>query len=109
MQVAEQSHRVPLLQRCPPSNWILEYRSNRAHEIVVVAGDAPHGYPHVTQESHAGKAGKRGTPWAGGEENKWMDSVAEDRQIFGISGDWSTAAALDAGVWYNTVWYGHHI
>ena len=38
-----------------------------------------------------------------------MDSVAEDRRIFGIKGDWSTAAALDAGVWYNTEWCCHHI
>ena len=31
-----------------------------------------------------------------------MDCVAEDLRLFGITGDWSTAA-LDPGVWYSTV------
>ena len=44
-------------------------------------------------------AGKRG-PW--GKEKKWTDCVVEDRRLFGITGDWSTAA-LDPGVWYSVV------
>ena len=31
-----------------------------------------------------------------------MDCVAEDLRLFGIAGDWSTAA-LDPGAWYSTV------
>ena len=42
-------------------------------------------------------AGKRGP---GGKEKEWTDCVADDR-LFGITGDWSTAA-LDPGVWYST-------
>ena len=41
---------------------------------------------------------KRGS---GGEEQEWRGYVAEDRRVFGITGDWSTAA-LDPGVWYST-------
>ena len=66
MQVTEQPH--PLLQRSPPSNRAGEDRSNRAHEeVAVVGGAAPHGPPQVSQEGHAGRAGERGTLWAGGE------------------------------------------
>ena len=36
------------------------------------------------------------------KEKEWTDCVAEDRRLFGITGDWSTAA-LDPGVWYSTV------
>ena len=43
-------------------------------------------------------AGKRGP---GRKDNEWTDCVAEDRRLFGITGDWSIAA-LDPGVWYNT-------
>ena len=43
--------------------------------------------------------GQRGP---GGNEKDWMDCVAEDRRMFGITGDWSTAA-LDPGAWYNIV------
>ena len=43
--------------------------------------------------------GKRGP----GEE--WADCVAEDRRLFCITGNWSTAA-LDPGVWYSTVRVG---
>ena len=44
-------------------------------------------------------AGKRGL---GGEEKEWTDCVAGDHQVFGITGDWSTAT-LDPGVWQSTV------
>ena len=37
-----------------------------------------------------------------GKEKEWTDCVAADRRLFGITGDWSTAA-LDPGVWYSTV------
>ena len=47
-------------------------------------------------------AGKRGP---GGKEKEWTDCVAGDLQLFDITGDWSTAA-LDPGVWYNTVHEG---
>ena len=39
-------------------------------------------------------AGKRGP---GGEEKEWTDCVADDLRLFGITGEWSTAA-IDPGV-----------
>ena len=47
-------------------------------------------------------AGKRGP---GGEEKEWTDCRAEDLRLFGIRGDWSTAA-LDPGAWDSTVLEG---
>ena len=44
-------------------------------------------------------AGKRGP---GGKEKDWTDCVAEDLRLFGIRGDWNTAA-LDLGAKYSTV------
>ena len=38
----------------------------------------------------------------GGKEKQWIDCLAEDLRLFGITGDWSTAA-LDPGAWYSTV------
>ena len=49
-------------------------------------------------------AGKRGP---GGKKKERADCVAEGRQVFGIMGDWSTAA-LDSGIWYRTVCEGGH-
>ena len=46
-------------------------------------------------------AGKSGP----GKEKEWTDCVADDLRLFGITGDWSTAA-LDPGVWYRTVHEG---
>ena len=45
---------------------------------------------------NAGKCGP------GGKEKEWTNCVAKDLRLFGITGDWSTAA-LDTGVWYSTV------
>ena len=47
-------------------------------------------------------AGKRGP---GGKEKEWTDCVADDLRLFGVTGDWKTAA-LDPGAWYNTVQEG---
>ena len=47
-------------------------------------------------------AGKRGP---GGKEKEWTDCLANDRRLFGITGDWNTAA-LDPGVWYSAVHEG---
>ena len=44
-------------------------------------------------------AGKR---VSGRKEKEGTKCVAEDRRLFGITGDWSTAT-LDRGVWYSTV------
>ena len=46
--------------------------------------------------------GKRGS---GGKEKKWTDCMADDLRLFGITGDWSTAA-LDPGLWYSAVHKG---
>ena len=88
-----------------------EYRNDNAHEeVVVVEGAAPHGRSRVTQEGHVGRERERGKTWARGEgrrgkEKKWTDSIVEDRRVFDITGDWSTAA-LDPVVWHSTVCEG---
>ena len=35
----------------------------------------------------------------------WTDCVADDLQLFGVTGDWRTAG-LDPGAWYNKVLVG---
>ena len=35
-----------------------------------------------------------------GKEKEWTDCVADDLRLFGVTGDWRTAA-LDPGAWYN--------
>ena len=62
----------------------------------MVGGAAPHGWPQATQEGHVERAGECGKTWAGGEGERM------DRRLFGIKGDWRTAA-LDPGVWFSTV------
>ena len=47
-------------------------------------------------------AGKRGP---GEKEKEWTDCVADDLRLFGVTGDWRTAA-LDPGAWYNKVHEG---
>ena len=37
----------------------------------------------------------------GGKEKEWTDCVADKFRLFGVTGDWSTAA-LDLGAWYNS-------
>ena len=67
-----------------------EHRNNRGHGEVRLPKRV------VSEElENAGKCGLRG------KEKKRMDCVAENRRLFGITGDWSTTA-LDPGVWYNT-------
>ena len=61
-----------------------------------------HRVPERVVSGELENAGKRGP---GGKEKSWMDCVVEDRRLFGITGDWSTAA-LDPGVWYSTAWEG---
>ena len=36
---------------------------------------------------------------------EWTDCVTDDLRLFGVTGDWRTAA-LDSGAWYNTVQEG---
>ena len=38
-------------------------------------------------------------------EKEWTDCVADDLRLFGVTGDWRTAA-LDPGAWYNIVHEG---
>ena len=77
--------------------------ANRAHEEIFVGGgaDAPHGrlqdYPRGVM------SGELCGP--GGKEKGRTDSVAEDRQVFGITGHWSLAA-LDPGAWCDTLCQG---
>ena len=58
-----------------------------------------HRLPKTVMSGELESAGKRGP---GGNEKEWTDCVAADHRLFGITGDWSTAA-LDRGVWYSTV------
>ena len=58
-----------------------------------------HRLPKRVMSGEVENAGKHGP---GGKKKEWMNCVAEDRRLFGITGDWSTAA-LDPGVWYSTV------
>ena len=64
----------------------------------MTVGAAPHGRPQVTPRGHVGRAGKSEP---GEKEEEWTDCVAEDRWVFGITGDWSTAT-LDPEGWYST-------
>ena len=58
-----------------------------------------HRLPQRVVSGELENAGKCGP---GGKENKWTDCVAENLRLFGIAGDWSTAA-LDPEAWYSTV------
>ena len=58
-----------------------------------------HRLPKRVTSGELENAGKRGP---GGKEKDWMDCVVDDLRLFGITGDWSTAA-LDPGVWYSVV------
>ena len=61
-----------------------------------------HRLPKRVMAGELENAGKRGPE---GEEKEWTDCVAEDLRLFGITGDWNTAA-LDPGAWYSTVRQG---
>ena len=61
-----------------------------------------HRLPKRVMSGELENAGKRGP---GGKEKEWTDCVADDLRLFGVTGDWRTAA-LDPGAWYNTVQEG---
>ena len=61
-----------------------------------------HRLPKRVMSGELENAGKRGP---GGKEKEWTDCVADDLRLFGVTGDWKTAA-LDPGAWYNTVHEG---
>ena len=61
-----------------------------------------HRLPKRIMSGELENAEKRGP---GGEEKEWTDCVADDLRLFGITGDWSTAA-LDPGIWYSAVHEG---
>ena len=48
-----------------------------------------HRLPRRVMSRELENAGKRGP---GGKEKEWTDCVAEDLRLFGITGDWNTAA-----------------
>ena len=60
-----------------------------------------HRLPKRVKSGELESCGQRGP---GGKNKEWTDCVVEDRRTFGILEDWSIAA-LDPGVWYNTVCY----
>ena len=61
-----------------------------------------HRLPKRVMSGELENAGKRGP---GGKEKEWTDCVADDLRLFGVTGDWKTAA-LDPGAWYNAVQEG---
>ena len=61
-----------------------------------------HRLPKRVMSGELENTGKRGL---GGKEKEWTDCVADDLRLFGITGDWSTAA-LDPGVWYSAIHEG---
>ena len=52
-----------------------------------------HRLPKRVMSGELENAGKRGP---GGKEKEWTDCVADDLRLFGVTGDWKTAA-LDPG------------
>ncbi|CAM9498388.1 unnamed protein product, partial [Ascophyllum nodosum] len=68
--------------------------------VLLHMGD--HRLPKRVMSGELENAGKRGP---GGKEKQWTDCVADDLRLFGVTGDWRTAA-LDPGAWYNTVHEG---
>ena len=61
-----------------------------------------HRLPKRVMSGELKNAGKRGP---GGKEKEWTDCAADDLRLFGVAGDWRTAA-LDPGAWYNIVHEG---
>ena len=61
-----------------------------------------HRLPKRVMSGELENAGKRRP---GGKKKEWTDCVADDLRLFGITGDWSTAA-LDPWVWYSAVHEG---
>ena len=61
-----------------------------------------HRLPKRIMSGELENAGKRGP---GRKEKEWMGCVVDDLRLFGITGDWRTAA-LDLGVWYSAVHEG---
>ena len=88
VQVAEQAH---LLVRTRRLLWAW---------ALLRMGD--HRLPKRVMSGELENAGKCGP---GGKEKEWTDCAADDLRLFGVTGDWTTAA-LDPGAWYNTVQEG---
>ena len=61
-----------------------------------------HRLPERVMSGELENAGKRGP---GEEEKDWTYCVADDLRLFGVTGDWRTAA-LNLGAWYNIVHEG---
>ena len=66
-------------------------------EALLRMGD--HRLPERVMSGEVENAEKRGPEE---EEKDWTDCAADDLRLFGVTGDWSTAA-LDPGVWYSAV------
>ena len=62
-----------------------------------------HRFPKRVMSGELENAGKHRP--GGGEKEEWTDCVADELRLFGITGDWSTAA-LDPGAWYSAVHEG---
>ena len=69
--------------------------NNRAHEVVVGTGGLLR-LGLSPRRITLGKLENAGQRQPGEKEKEWTDCVAEAHRVFGITGDWSTAA-LDPG------------
>ena len=76
------------------------FLNNNGFGVISEALEHLNAHPRMSGELE--NAGKRGP---GGKEKEWTDCVADDLRLFGVTGDWKTAA-LDPGAWYNTVQEG---
>ena len=80
-----------------------DYRSDRAHKVVVGGvpspDEAPQFYPRGSYRERWENAEQPGLE---GKQRGLTERVTEDRRVFGITGDWSIAV-LDTWAWYNTV------
>ena len=90
------------LQRTERESIKTTVRTRRLLWAGAVLRMGDHRLPKRVMSGELKNAGKRGP---GGKEKEWTDCVADDLRLFGITGDWSTAA-LDPGVWYSAVHEG---
>ena len=87
------------LQRIEFESIEITVRTKRLLWLGALPCTGDHRLPKRVMSGELEKSGKCGTRL---KEKEWTDCVAEDRGLFGITGDKSTAV-LDPGVWCSTV------
>ena len=105
VQVAEQAHILSYkdaLHRTQCESIETTVRTRRLLWAGALLRMGDHRLPKRVMSGELENAGKRGPV---GKEKEWTDCVADDLRLFGVTGDWRTAA-LDPGAWYKTVQEG---